>query len=53
MTSPSFPDLKPVGSEDGPLIRDFLARFPSEACEMTFANIYHLAGARETEVRHP
>lgn len=40
MTSPSFPDLKPVGSEDGPLIRDFLARFPSEACEMTFANIY-------------
>ncbi len=40
MTSPSFPDLKPVGMEDGPLIRDFLARFPSDACEMTFANIY-------------
>ncbi len=40
MIPPSFPDLKPVGLEDGPLIRDFLARFPSEACEMTFANIY-------------
>jgi hypothetical protein len=37
---PLFPDLKPVGLEDGPLIRDFFSRFPSEACEMTFANIY-------------
>ena len=40
MIPPCFPSLKPVGLEDGPLIRDFLARFPSEACEMTFANIY-------------
>lgn len=40
MTPPHFPDLKAVGLEDGPFIRDFFARFPSEACEMTFANIY-------------
>ncbi len=40
MIPPRFPALKPVGLEDGPLIRDFLARYPSEACEMTFANIY-------------
>ena len=40
MTPPHFPDFKPVSLEDGPLIRDFLARFPSEACEMTFPNIY-------------
>jgi len=35
-----FPDLKPVGPEDGPLIRDFFSRFPPEACEMTFANVF-------------
>ena len=40
LTPPHFPDFKPVSLEDGPLIRDFLARFPSEACEMTFPNIY-------------
>jgi hypothetical protein len=40
VTPPRFPDLKPVGLEDGPFIRDFLARYPSEACEMIFANIY-------------
>ncbi len=40
MIPPLFPELKPVGLEDGPLIRDFFSRFPSEACEMTFANIY-------------
>ena len=40
MIPPLFPDLKPVGLEDMPLIRGILARHPSEACEMTFANIY-------------
>ncbi len=40
MIPPRFPDLKPVGPEDDSLFRDFLARSPSEACEMTFANIY-------------
>lgn len=40
MIPPLFPELKPVGLEDGPLIREFFSRFPSEACEMTFANIY-------------
>lgn len=40
MIPPLFPELKPVGLEDGPLIRDFFSRFPSEACEMTFANVY-------------
>ncbi len=40
MSEPVFPDLKPVGPEDRPLIEDFLRRFPSEACELNFANIY-------------
>jgi uncharacterized protein len=37
---PRFPELKPVGPEDGPLFRDFFTRFPSQACEMTFANVF-------------
>ncbi len=40
MIPPLFPELKPVGLGDGPLIGEFFSRFPSEACEMTFANIY-------------
>jgi hypothetical protein len=40
VTPPRFPDLKPVGLEDRSLFRDVLARYPSEACEMTFANIF-------------
>ena len=37
---PRFPDLKAVELEDRPVFQDFLGRFPSEACEMTFANIF-------------
>jgi uncharacterized protein len=37
---PEFPLLKEVGLEDRPLFMDALSRFPSEACEMTFANIF-------------
>ncbi len=40
MNEPVFPDLKPVGLEDRPLIEDYLGRFPSEACELNFANIF-------------
>lgn len=40
MSDPAFPLLKPVGLDDRPLIEEFLRRFPSEACELNFANIF-------------
>jgi len=40
MSEPVFPRLKPVGLDDRPLIEDYLRRFPSEACELNFANIF-------------
>ncbi|MEW5901627.1 MAG: phosphatidylglycerol lysyltransferase domain-containing protein [Acidobacteriota bacterium] len=40
MNPPSFPDFKLVEISDQELLTSFLSRFPSEACEMNFANIF-------------
>jgi N-acetylglutamate synthase-like GNAT family acetyltransferase len=37
---PVFPELKPVGLEDRPVFEDYLRRWPSEVCELDFANIF-------------
>jgi hypothetical protein len=37
---PRFPEFKRVGLEDKAAIEGFIDRFPSEACEVNFANIY-------------
>lgn len=40
MSVPSFPEFKLIGLEDQPWLREQIARHPSEACEISFANIY-------------
>ncbi len=40
MTLPRFPEFKLVGLEDKETILGFIRRFPSEACEISFANIF-------------
>lgn len=40
MVPPRFPEFKPVGLEDKGVIDAFIRRFPSEACEVIFTNIY-------------
>ncbi|MGB9004899.1 MAG: phosphatidylglycerol lysyltransferase domain-containing protein [Candidatus Aminicenantales bacterium] len=40
MDLPRFPEFKRVGLEDKEAIEGFIDRFPSEACEVNFANIY-------------
>jgi uncharacterized protein len=37
---PLFPELKPVAIEDRALFMEYFSRFPAEACEMTFANMF-------------
>jgi hypothetical protein len=37
---PRFPEFKRVGLEDKAVLEGFIERFPSEACEVNFANIY-------------
>ncbi|MCJ7611636.1 MAG: phosphatidylglycerol lysyltransferase domain-containing protein, partial [Candidatus Aminicenantes bacterium] len=37
---PRFPEFKRVGLEDKAVLEGFIGRFPSEACEVNFANIY-------------
>jgi hypothetical protein len=37
---PRFPEFKRVGLEDKTAVEGFIERFPSEACELNFANIY-------------
>jgi len=39
MSLPLYPAFKPVGLEDRDLIEDYLRRFPSGICEMSFPNI--------------
>lgn len=40
MTLPAYPDLKPVGLEDQDVFNGYLERELSDACEMSFANIF-------------
>jgi uncharacterized protein len=40
MSVPEFPEFKPVGPEAGPLLRECIRAFPSEACEVNFTNIF-------------
>ncbi len=40
MNLPRFPEFKLVGLEDKKTISGFIRRFPSEACEVNFANIF-------------
>lgn len=40
MTPPLFPDFKRVGLEDQGFIKEQISRFPSEACELNFGNIF-------------
>ncbi|MBM3284613.1 MAG: hypothetical protein FJY81_01945, partial [Candidatus Aminicenantes bacterium] len=40
MSLPRFPEFKLAGLEDREILSDFICRFPSEACEMNFANIF-------------
>ena len=40
MELPRFPEFKRVGLEDKAVLEGFIDRFPSEACEVNFANIY-------------
>jgi hypothetical protein len=39
LKTPAYPDFKPIGPEDGPLIRSFLDAHPTGICEMNFPNI--------------
>jgi hypothetical protein len=40
MDLPRFPEFKPVGLEDREVIDGFIRRFPSEACEVNFTNVF-------------
>ncbi|MGB8951689.1 MAG: phosphatidylglycerol lysyltransferase domain-containing protein [Candidatus Aminicenantales bacterium] len=40
MTLPRFPGFKMIGLEDQERIRAFTHRYPSEACEINFSNIF-------------
>lgn len=40
MNLPRFPEFKLIGLEDKETISGFIRRFPSEACEINFANIF-------------
>ncbi len=40
MSPPRFPEFKIIGLEDKEFISGFIRQFPSEACEMNFANIF-------------
>jgi len=40
MTLPEFPEFKLVGLEDKKCLTEFIARYPSEACEINFGNIF-------------
>ncbi len=39
MTTPRFPEFKIIGLEDRDCLADFIARYPSEACEINLGNI--------------
>jgi len=39
MTSPRFPEFKMIGLEDKDCLAAFIARYPSEACEINLGNI--------------
>jgi hypothetical protein len=54
MKAPSFPEFKPVGLEDRPLISKFIMAHPSDACEVNFTNIFiwrHFERSRYTLIR--
>jgi len=40
LSRPAYPDFKPVGLEDRGVFDEYLARDPSEVCELAFANIF-------------
>lgn len=40
MSLPAYPEFKPVGLEDQDVFGEFLERWPSEVCELNFANIF-------------
>lgn len=40
MSRPAYPDFKPVGLEDQDVFKEYLEAFPSEVCELNFANIF-------------
>lgn len=40
MTLPKFPEFKLIGLEDKKDLTDFVAGYPSEACEINFGNIF-------------
>jgi hypothetical protein len=40
MTLPEFPEFKLIGLEDKKDLSEFIARYPSEVCEINFGNIF-------------
>jgi hypothetical protein len=40
LSLPAYPEFKPVGLEDQDVFGEFLERWPSEVCELNFANIF-------------
>jgi hypothetical protein len=40
MNLPRFPDFKAVGLEDRPYFQEQIVQYPSEACEINFANVF-------------
>ena len=49
--SPLFPELKPVTIEDRALFTEYFSRFPAEACELTFANIFIETALHDTDAQ--
>jgi len=47
---PRFPEFKRVGLEDKEALEGFIGRFPSEACEVNFANIYTWRDYERTQI---
>lgn len=45
MNRPAYPEFKAVGLEDRAVFEEFLARHPSEVCELCFANIFMWKGS--------
>jgi hypothetical protein len=54
MKAPVFPEFKPVGLEDRPVIGELIRAHPSDACEVNFTNIFiwrHFEHSRYTLIR--
>jgi hypothetical protein len=40
MSQPQFPEFKAIDLEDRAVVESFISRYPSEACEINFGNIF-------------